>query len=107
MLGAPGGWSVTSGILQQIVNVVDFGMSPVEAVVAPRFHSEGTPVFCEGRIPQRTVRALRDRGVPMQPSLYNYHASFARPQTVMLTDGGFRAASDPRSDGGAAMFSTS
>jgi gamma-glutamyltranspeptidase/glutathione hydrolase len=107
VLGAPGGWSVTSGILQQIVNVVDFGMSPVEAVVAPRFHSEGAPVFCEGRISQRTVRALRDRGMPVQPSLYNYHASFARPQTVMLTDGGFRAASDPRSDGGTAMYSTS
>ena len=28
VLGAPGGWSVTSGILQNIVNVVDFGMSP-------------------------------------------------------------------------------
>ena len=94
-------------MLQSIVNVVDFGMSPVEAVVAPRFHSEGTPVFAEHRIAGRTVQALRDRGVPMQPSLHNYHASFARPQVVMLTDSGYRAASDPRSDGGAAMFSTS
>ena len=33
------------------------------------------------------------------------HASFARPQTVMLTSSGYAAASDPRSDGGAAMFS--
>jgi len=105
VLGAPGGWSVTSGILQQIVNVVDFGMSPVEAVVAPGFHSEGSPVFCEQRIPRRTVRALRDRSVPREQSLYNYHASFSRPQTVMLTGSGYEAASDPRSDGGAAMFS--
>jgi len=77
----------------------------VEAVVAPRFHSEGSPVFCEQRISRRTVRALRDRGVPLEQSLYNYHASFARPQTVMLTSSGYAAASDPRSDGGAAMFS--
>ncbi len=103
VLGAPGGWSVTSGILQNIVNIVDFGMTPVEAVVAPRFHSEGSPVFCEQRIARRTVQALRDRGVPLQQSLYNYHASFSRPQTVMLTGSGYRAASDPRSDGGAAM----
>ena len=105
VLGAPGGWSVTSGVLQSISNVLDFGMTPVEAVVAPRFHSEGSPVFCEQRIPLRTVSALRDRGVPLEPSLYNYHASFARPQLVMVDGEGYRAASDPRSDGGAAMFS--
>ena len=103
--GAPGGWSITSAVLQQISNVVDFGMSPVEAVVAPRLHSEGTPVFCESRVPQRTVDALRDRGVPVQQSLYAYHASFARPQSVLVTESGWRAASDPRSDGGAAVES--
>ncbi|MDH4176692.1 MAG: gamma-glutamyltransferase [Thermoleophilia bacterium] len=106
VLGAPGGWSVTSGVLQSIVNIVDFGMTPTEAVVAPRFHSEGTPVFCELRVPQRTVRALRDRGVPLRQSLYHYHASFSRPQVVMITEDGYRAASDPRSDGGAAVHST-
>ncbi len=105
VLGAPGGWSITSGVLQQISNVVDFGMSPVEAVVAPRLHSEGTPVFCESRVPQRTVDALRDRGVPVQQSLHAYHASFARPQSVLVTESGWRAASDPRSDGGAAVES--
>lgn len=105
VLGAPGGWSVTSGILQSIVNIVDFGMSPVEAVVAARFHSEGTPVFCELRIPQRTVRALRARGVPLQQSLYHYHASFSRPQLVEIAGTGYHAASDPRSDGGAAVYS--
>ncbi len=106
VLGAPGGWSVTSGILQCISDIVDFGMSPVEAVVAPRFHSEGSPVFCELRIPRRTVAALRDRGVPLEQSLHNYHASFARPQVVEITGAGYRAASDPRSDGGTAMLST-
>jgi gamma-glutamyltranspeptidase len=62
-------------------------------------------VFCEGRIPERTVRALRDRGVPVERSLYNYHASFARPQAVTLADDGYRAACDPRSDGGTAILS--
>lgn len=105
VLGAPGGWSITSGVLQSIVNIVDFGMSPTEAVVAPRLHSEGDPVFCESRIGQRTVKSLRARGVPVQQSLYNYHASFSRPQVVEIVESGFRAASDPRSDGGAAMWS--
>lgn len=105
VLGAPGGWSITSGVLQSIVNVVDFGLSPVEAVVAPRFHSEGTPVFCEGRIPQRTIDALRRRGVPLEQSLYNYHASFSRPQIIEIDGADLRAASDPRSDGGVAVLS--
>lgn len=106
VLGAPGGWSITSGVLQCLVNVIDFGMSPAEAVVAPRFHSEGSPVFCELRIPQRTVDALRRRGVPVEQSLYHYHASFSRPQLVLIEDGRYKAASDPRSDGGTAMFSS-
>ncbi len=107
VLGAPGGWSITSGVLQSISNIVDFGMSPVEAVVAPRFHSEGTPVFCEQRIPLRTVRAVQDRGVPLQPSLHNYHASFARPQVVQVNGQGWDAACDPRSDGGTAVYAAS
>ncbi len=105
ILGAPGGWSITSAVAQVLSNIVDFGMTPVEAVVAPRFHSEGSPVFCEGRVPERTVQALRDRGVPLERSLHNYHASFARPQAVMLTESGYRAACDPRSDGGTAILS--
>lgn len=105
VLGAPGGWSVTSGVLQAVVNVVDFGMTPLEAVVAPRLHSEGSPVFCELRVPQRTVRALRSRGVQVEQSLYNYHASFARPQIVEVTSTGWKGASDPRSDGGTAILS--
>jgi len=104
VLGAPGGWSITSAVAQVLSNIVDFEMSPVEAVVAPRFHSEGSPVFCEGRVPERTVGALRDQGVPVERSLHNYHASFARPQVVMLTEGTYRAACDPRSDGGTAIF---
>ena len=59
VLGAPGGWSVTSAVAQCISNIIDFGMSPAEAAGAARFHSEGNPVYCEARVPARTVAALR------------------------------------------------
>ncbi len=103
VVGAPGGWSVTSGVMQTLVNILDFGMTPTEAVVAPRLHSEGPKVFCEARVPQRTQRALRDKGMVVEQSLYHYHASFARPQCIVLEGDSYRAASDPRSDGGSAV----
>ncbi|CAN5855495.1 gamma-glutamyltransferase [soil metagenome] len=40
-LGSPGASRIPTAILQTIVNVVDFGMSLEEAVLHPRFHSEG------------------------------------------------------------------
>lgn len=43
IVGAPGGSVIISSVLQTILNVVDFGMSPVEAVSAPRIHCEGGP----------------------------------------------------------------
>jgi gamma-glutamyltranspeptidase / glutathione hydrolase len=103
VLGAPGGWSVTSGVVQTLVNILDFGLSPTEAVSAPRLHSEGPKVFCEARIPQRVQNELRGRGMVVEQSLHNYHASFARPQCIVIDNGVYQAASDPRSDGGSAV----
>ena len=37
IVGAPGGTFITMGLLQVILNVIDFGMSAAEAVAAPRF----------------------------------------------------------------------
>lgn len=99
--GAPGGWSVTSAVSQAISNIIDFGMSPVEAVSAPRFHSEGNPVYCEARVSARTVAAMRARGVTVEQSLMNYENKFGCVQLAMLDDTGFRGGSDPRRDGGA------
>lgn len=103
VLGAPGGWSVTSGVVQTLVNILDFGMTPTEAVVAPRLHSEGPKIFVEARVPQRVQAELRSRGMVVEQSLHHYHASFARPQCIMIEPDGYRAASDPRSDGGSAV----
>ena len=38
VVGAPGGSVIISAVLQSILNIVDFGMSPVEAVTVPRIH---------------------------------------------------------------------
>ncbi len=101
VIGAPGGWSISSAVSQAISNLIDFGMSPVEAADAPRFHSEGTPVYCELRVPRRTVEALKARGMNVERSLRNYERTFAKVQIAMSENGSFRGGSDPRKDGGA------
>ena len=103
VVGAAGGWTITSAVLQTIINLVDFGMSPQEAVSAPRFHSEGSPLFCEARIPQATIRELRKNGIDVEPSPYSYHSTFGRVQCLTRRDGRFEGASDPRGDGGTAI----
>ncbi|HVR32248.1 MAG TPA: gamma-glutamyltransferase [Acidimicrobiia bacterium] len=101
VVGAPGGWSISSAVSQAISNVVDFGMSPVEAVSAPRLHSEGTPVYAELRIARRTVDALVNRGMEVVHSLHNYDPAFASVQLAQVEGDVFRGGADPRRLGGA------
>jgi gamma-glutamyltranspeptidase / glutathione hydrolase len=101
VVGAPGGWSISSTVAQAISNLIDFGMSPVEAVDAPRFHSEGTPVYAELRVPRRTIEAMRARGMRVEVSVQKYERRFGKAQVALLEDGRFRGGSDPRAEGGA------
>lgn len=104
VIGAPGGWSISSAVSQAISNLIDFGMSPVEAAEAPRFHSEGDPIYCEMRVPQRTVEALQAKGMNVERSLQKYERRFAKVQIAMVEDGVFRGGTDPRAEGGAVAF---
>lgn len=89
VVGAPGGWSITSGVLQALVSILDFSLTPTEAIGAPRLHTEGWKVFCEARVPQRVQAELRSRGKVVEQSLHNYHASFSRPQCVVVDGADF------------------
>ncbi len=101
VVGAPGGWSISSAVSQVISNVVDFGMSPVEAVSVPRWHSEGTPAYTELRTPERTVEAVRQRGMDVVHSNHSYEPAFASVQLAMREGDRFIGAADPRRASGA------
>jgi len=63
VLGSPGAARITAGLVQTILNVVDFGMTAAEAVVHPRFDAYGEKkLVLESRFPQPLVRELRARG---------------------------------------------
>ena len=43
VVGTPGGSTIFTSVFQNILNVLDFGMSPLEAAGAPRFHHQLLP----------------------------------------------------------------
>jgi gamma-glutamyltranspeptidase / glutathione hydrolase len=61
-LGLPGGLRIFPSAFQAIVNLLDHGMSPQEAVEAPRVWTEGGVLEIEPAIAESVVAALRQRG---------------------------------------------
>jgi gamma-glutamyltranspeptidase/glutathione hydrolase len=104
--GAPGTNAIVTSVLQVIVGLVDGGLSPVEAVSAPRVHCEGGPVFVEGRVSRAGREALGEAGFDLRLMPTNYVPGFGRNQVISIdARGQFRGASDPRRDGGIAAYS--
>jgi gamma-glutamyltranspeptidase/glutathione hydrolase len=105
VVAAPGASRIVTAILQVILNVLDFGMTPTEAVAAPRFDFQGEVLELEGRVPSDTVVALMRLGYRVNRRLLHYDGYFARPQVIAYDPETelWRGASDPRKDGGVAM----
>ena len=104
ILGSPGSNAIINAIAQVLVNCIDFGMTPLEAVSAPRIHCEGGPVMTETRIPAAVQRALAARGHQLRPRPFAYDSLQGRIQLIARGDEGWIGASDPRRDGGIALY---
>jgi gamma-glutamyltranspeptidase/glutathione hydrolase len=61
-IGAPGGTYIAMGILQVMLNVIEFGMTAAEAVAAPRFNATSDTLDITNRILRSTEAELRSRG---------------------------------------------
>lgn len=102
-LGAPGGTRIITGVLQVLLNVLDFGMSPVEAVNAPRFDCQSEKLDCEARIPTWTQNALAERGFEIVRHANPWgHWAWVQAITRDPETGALSGGSDPRG-GGAVM----
>ena len=98
--GTPGGTTIFTSVFQTIVNIVDFGMSPADAVAATRFHHQLMPpdliTYSPGRpLPEETVSALADRGYRPQPHRWE----FGDMQVIWRDGDRLIPASDPRNRG--------
>jgi gamma-glutamyltranspeptidase / glutathione hydrolase len=61
VLGAPGATRIITSNLQVILNVLDWGMSITDAVLAPRFDCEVGAIRCQARIPEYVLAEVCKR----------------------------------------------
>ncbi len=71
-LGAPGGTQIAMGVLQVMMNVIDFGMTPQEAILAPRFSATSDAITVTARIPRYLCGELEVQGYRIVRSPYSY-----------------------------------
>ncbi len=100
VLGTPGGSTIFTSVFQVIVNIIDFGMSPSEAVSVTRFHHQLLPpdliTYSPGRpLPAEAVAELEAMGYRLEEHFFD----FGDVQIVWADGEKLVAASDPRGRG--------
>lgn len=99
--GASGGPRIITATTQVLINMTRFGMTPAQAVNAPRIHHQWMPeeLLVEKAMPDEIGDALRKTGHKTKPTNES-----AVVQAASRSADGLRAASDPRKHGKAAGF---
>jgi gamma-glutamyltranspeptidase/glutathione hydrolase len=97
VIGAPGGTQIAMGVLQAILNVVDFAMPILDAIAAPRFSATSDIIDVSNRIPNYVTKPLEAEGYRIARSYLSY--TFAAVHGIKIDDGHWTGAADPSHDG--------
>ena len=97
VLGAPGGTQIAMGILQTILNVIEFEMNMLEAVSAPRFSSTSNIIDVMNRIPSYVTEGLEELNYDVQRSALTF--GIAAVHGIRIKDGVMDGGADPGHDG--------
>jgi gamma-glutamyltranspeptidase/glutathione hydrolase len=105
VLGTPGGSTIFTSVFQTIVNILDFDMSPLEAVGATRFHHQLLPpdlvTYSVTRpLPKETIKTMAERGYRLEPHGFE----FGDVQVISRKGDSWLPASDPRDRGDSRVF---
>ncbi|MFT7471529.1 MAG: gamma-glutamyltranspeptidase/glutathione hydrolase [Kiritimatiellia bacterium] len=100
VIGTPGGSTIFTSVFQAIINILDFNMSPLEAVAATRFHHQLLPPDLITQSPSlplsdNTIEGLADMGYRVEPHSFE----FGDIQVIWRDGDKLRPASDPRDRG--------
>lgn len=97
VLGAPGGTQIAMGVLQALLNVLDFDMSMSDAVSVPRFSSTSNAIDIMNRIPGYTVEPLQAQGYEIIRSALTF--GIAAVHGIRIDNGVLSGGADPGHDG--------
>jgi gamma-glutamyltranspeptidase / glutathione hydrolase len=96
IVGAPGGSRITTGVMEVILNVLDFHMNAQEAVDLPRFHHQWKPdvLYLQTGFQQDTEEALRKMGYEVRST-----DGVARVEAIVAQDGTLEGGTESRGHG--------
>ncbi|UQR66677.1 gamma-glutamyltransferase [Bradyrhizobium sp. C-145] len=97
VIGAPGGSYIAPAVAQGIMNVIDFDMSMLEAVSAPRVVAVSDAIDVSNRVAHRVTDELTSMGYDVKRSWQSY--AFAALHGIMIDGGRCRGGADPQRDG--------
>ena len=108
VVGTPGGSTIFTTVFQVIINILDFNMTPLEAIGATRFHHQLVPAdlitysgFSIDRpLSDRVINDLAEKGYRTQPHSFEY----GDVQIIVKDGTSWIAASDPRDRGQSRVF---
>lgn len=101
VVGTPGGTTIPTSVFQTIVNVIEFGMTPEDAVNKPKFHHQWLPdeVFVEKGFDPATQEQLKAMGYKLSP-----RESIGRTELIQVVNKKITAIADKRGDDDAKAY---
>ena len=103
--GTMGGHAQPHINAQNLFRAFDLGMSPADAVAAPRYtvwdERRGPVALVEGLVPAETVERIMSAGFHVEPLMDRDEAVGHSHLIAVGPDGSFEVGTDPRADGGA------
>jgi gamma-glutamyltranspeptidase/glutathione hydrolase len=100
-VGAPGGSRITTGVMEVILDVLDFHTNPQDAVDLPRFHEQWKPdtLFLQNGFPPQAAEQLRSMGYDIKPV-----GGVARVEAIVVNNGVLEGGTESRLSGKVAGY---
>ncbi|MEO8412915.1 MAG: gamma-glutamyltransferase [Ginsengibacter sp.] len=102
VVGTPGGTTIPTSVYQTLVDIIDFNLSPRQAVDAPKFHHQWLPdeIFVEEGFNENVTSALEKMGYKISS-----RSAIGRTEVIMVAaDGSIIGVGDKRGDDDAAGY---
>jgi gamma-glutamyltranspeptidase/glutathione hydrolase len=96
IVGTPGGTTITTSVFQTLLDIIDFGLSPSDAVNKPKFHHQWLPdiLYIEKGFPADLTLQLQKMGYTVKE-----REAIGRTEVIRISPSGeLDAVADRRGD---------